>query len=119
MSERNGLDEGPIPPIRHERLDAGEASELIDVITALRDAVIELRITAAAGKVADTEQKTGLLHVGDEVRTIRDQLSTPIAKEDLLFEIFRRAMTIGISVTGGLISVLLAVIGWLLTHGGT
>jgi len=49
MSERNGLDEGPIPPIRHERLDAGEASELIDVITALRDAVSDLRITAAAG----------------------------------------------------------------------
>jgi hypothetical protein len=39
-----------------------------------------------------------------------------VAKEDVICEIFKRVMNTGVSITGALIAVLLAIIGYLLVH---
>lgn len=50
------------------------------------------------------------------VAKIETMLIAHISKEDVLFEIFRRTLGIGVAVTGTLILTLFGVIGWLLTH---
>ena len=39
-----------------------------------------------------------------------------IAKEDVVYEIFKRVMNTGVSITGALIALLLANIGYLLVN---
>lgn len=43
-------------------------------------------------------------------------MTSHVAKEDLLFEIFKRTLNTGITITGALIAILLAIIGYLLVN---
>jgi hypothetical protein len=54
--------------------------------------------------------------VKSDIQLIRDALTSHVAKEDVLYEIFKRVMNTGVSITGALIALLLAIIGYLLVH---
>ncbi|MGZ8409642.1 MAG: hypothetical protein ACXWVS_06935 [Hyphomicrobium sp.] len=43
-------------------------------------------------------------------------MTSHVAKEDVVYEIFERVMNTGVSITGALIALLLAIIGYLLVH---
>lgn len=89
-------------------------------IRALHDAVIEIRVTLNDGLMTMVaEQRAELKLVNVAVQQIRDQVSSHIAKEGIVFEIFRKTLGLGITVTGALLLTLLAAIGWLLTHPNT
>jgi hypothetical protein len=62
------------------------------------------------------DQKSELVTVKDDIQSIRDALTNQIAKEDVVYEIFKRVMNTGASITGALIALLLAIIGYLLVH---
>ena len=54
--------------------------------------------------------------VKDDIQSIRDALTSHVAKEDVIYEIFKRVMNTGVSITGALITLLLAIIGYLLVN---
>jgi hypothetical protein len=60
------------------------------------------------------EQKAELTIVKNDIQVIRDALTSHVAKEDAVYEIFKRVMNTGVSITGALIALLLAIIGYLL-----
>jgi hypothetical protein len=62
------------------------------------------------------DQKSELVTVKDDIRSIRDTLTSHVAKEDVVYEIFKRVMNTGVSITGALIALLLAIIGYLLVN---
>jgi hypothetical protein len=62
------------------------------------------------------DQKTELVAVKDDIQSIRDALTSHVAKEDVICEIFKGVMNTGVSITGALIALLLAIIGCLLVH---
>ena len=43
-------------------------------------------------------------------------LTSHVAKEDVIYEIFKRVMNIGVAITGALIALLLSIIGYLLVN---
>jgi hypothetical protein len=47
---------------------------------------------------------------------LRDALTNHVAKENVVYEIFKRVMNTGVSITGALIALLLAIIGYLLVN---
>ena len=69
-------------------------------------------------KLMIAEHKVELGNIKGEVASIKESVTAHIAKEDVLFNIFSRTLNTGIALTGGLITVLLAIIGYLLTHPG-
>jgi hypothetical protein len=62
------------------------------------------------------EQKAEFAIVKSDIQSIRDTLTSHVAKEDVIYEIFKRVMNTGVSITGALIALLLAIIGYLLVH---
>ena len=102
MTERNN-------PIR---TTAEEISEL-QMAVARMEAMLNNGLKAMV-----IEHRAELKAVNIAVQTIRDQVTSHVAKEDVLFEIFRHTLITGMGVTGGLIAILLSVIGYLLTRGG-
>jgi hypothetical protein len=62
------------------------------------------------------DQKAELATVKDDIQSIRDVLTSHVAKEDVIYEIFKRVMNTGVSITGALIALLLAIIGYLLVN---
>jgi hypothetical protein len=62
------------------------------------------------------DQKTELATVKNDIQSIRDTLTSHVAKEDVVYEIFKRVMNTGVSITGALIALLLAIIGYLLVN---
>ena len=62
------------------------------------------------------DQKSELATVKDDIQSIRDALTNHVAKEDVIYEIFKRVMNTGVSITGALIALLLAIIGDLPVH---
>ena len=64
----------------------------------------------------DNDQKTELATVKDDIQSSRDALTSHVAKEDVIYEIFKRVMNTGVSITGALIALLLAIIGYLLVN---
>lgn len=89
-------------------------------IRMLHDAIVEIRAILNDGlKATVLENKTELKSVNGAVQVMRDQLSQHVAKEEVIFEIYKRSMNAGLTVTAGLVAVLLAIIGWLLTHPNT
>ena len=62
------------------------------------------------------DQKSEFVAVKDDIRRIRDALTSHVAKENVIYEIFKRVMNTGVSITGALIALLLAIIGYLLVH---
>jgi hypothetical protein len=62
------------------------------------------------------DQKSELASVKGDIQLIRDALTGHVAKEDVIYEIFKRVMNTGVTITGGLIALLLSIIGYLLVH---
>ena len=60
------------------------------------------------------DQKSELATVKDDIQLIRDALTSHVAKEDVIYEIFKRVMNTGVTITGALIALLLSIIGYLL-----
>ena len=95
-------------------------------VRALKHTVSEIRMTIncreedAGGiyglKTMVQEQKAELTIVKDDIQLIRDALTSHVAKEDVIYEIFKRVMNTGVSITGVLIALLLAIIGYLLVN---
>ena len=63
-----------------------------------------------------TDQKSELASVKGDIQLIRDVLTSHVAKEDVVYEIFKRVMNTGVTITGALIALLLAIIGYLLAN---
>ncbi|MBK8211727.1 MAG: hypothetical protein IPK78_19015 [Rhodospirillales bacterium] len=62
------------------------------------------------------DQRTELATVKEDIQLIRDALTSHVAKEDVIYEIFKRVMNTGVTITGALIALLLSIIGYLLVH---
>ena len=60
------------------------------------------------------DQKSELATVKEDIQLIRDALTSHVAKEDVVYEIFNRVMNTGVTITGALIALLLSIIGYLL-----
>ena len=60
------------------------------------------------------DQRTELATVKEDIQQIRDALTSHVAKEDVIYEIFKRVMNTGVTITGALIALLLSIIGYLL-----
>ena len=66
-------------------------------IRALEHTVTEIRTTLNNGlKTMVQEQKTELVTVKDDIQRIRDALTSHVAKEDVVYEIFKRVMNTGV-----------------------
>lgn len=62
------------------------------------------------------EQKSELCVVKTDIQVIRETLTGHVANEDVIYEISKRVMNTGVVITGTLITLLLAIIGYLLVH---
>jgi hypothetical protein len=83
----------------------------------LHDAVVKIDATLNDGlKAMVAEHRIELKQIRNEVETIRSTVTSHVAKEDLLFEIFKRTLNTGVTITGALIALLLSIIGYLLVH---
>ena len=86
-------------------------------IIALHDAVNKIEATLNDGmKAMIAEHRIELKQIKGEVETIRTTVTSHVAKEDVLFQIFQKMLGLGIAIGGTLLATLLAVIAWLLTH---
>jgi hypothetical protein len=86
-------------------------------IIALHDAVNKIEATLNDGmKAMIAEHRIELKQIKGEVETIRTTVTSHVAKEDLLFEIFKRTLNTGVTITGALIALLLSIIGYLLVN---
>lgn len=86
-------------------------------IRTLEHTVTEIKTTLKNGlKTMIQEQKAELTIVKSDIQSIRDALTSHVAKEDVVYEIFMRVMNTGVSITGALIALLLAIIGYLLVN---
>jgi hypothetical protein len=83
----------------------------------LHDAVVKIDATLNDGlKAMVAEHRLELKTINAAVQTIRDQITAHVAKEDVMFEMFKRVMNTGVTVTGALLAVLLSIIGYLLVN---
>jgi hypothetical protein len=62
------------------------------------------------------DQRSELATVKEDIQLIRDALTGHVAKEDVIYEIFKRVMNTGLTITGALIALLLSIIGYLLAN---
>jgi hypothetical protein len=62
------------------------------------------------------DQRSELATVKADIQLIRDALTGHVAKEDVVYEIFKRVMNTGVAITGALIALLLSIIGYLLIN---
>ena len=62
------------------------------------------------------DHKSELASVKQDILVIRDALTSHVAKEDVIYEIFKRVMNTGVAITGALIALLLSIIGYLLAN---
>src|SRR5512144_2927140 len=70
-------------------------------VLSLHDAVVEIKAILNNGLKAQLiEQKAELKSVKDDVQLIRDALTGHVAKEDVIYEIFKRVMNTGVTITG-------------------
>ncbi len=54
--------------------------------------------------------------VKEHTQHMREALTSHVAKEDEILEMFKRVMNTGVTVTGALVAVLLSIIGYLLVN---
>lgn len=62
------------------------------------------------------DQRSELATVKSDIQLIRDTLTGHVAKEEVVYEIFKRVMNTGVAITGALIALLLSIIGYLLIN---
>ena len=86
-------------------------------INALQHDVSEIKAILNNGLRAMVhDQKSELSVVKADIQLIRDTLTSHVAKEDVIYEIFKRVMNTGVVITGALITLLLSIIGYLLVN---
>src|SRR5512134_1892564 len=86
-------------------------------IHVLQNAISEIKAILNNGiRTMVNDQKTELVTVKDDIQRIRDALTSHVAKEDVVYEISKRVMNTGVSITSALIALLLAIIGYLLVN---
>jgi hypothetical protein len=86
-------------------------------IHALQNAISEIKAILNNGiRTMVNDQKTGLVMVKDDIQSIRDALTSHVAKKNMVYEIFKRVMNTGVSIIGALIALLLSIIGYLPVH---
>jgi hypothetical protein len=86
-------------------------------IRALQSDVADIKGTLNNGlRAMVQDQRTELATVKEDIQQIRDALTGHVAKEDVIYEIFKRVMNTGVTITGALIALLLSIIGYLLVH---
>jgi type III secretory pathway lipoprotein EscJ len=91
--------------------------EHTDAIHALQTHVTEIKALVNNGlKTLVFDQKTEVAVVKENVQRMREALTSHLAKEDVILEIFRRVMSIGVTITGALVAILLSIIGYLLVN---
>ncbi len=60
------------------------------------------------------EHRSELATVKANLRVLRAALADHIAQEEVICEIFKQVMNIGVAITGALIALLLLIVGYLL-----
>jgi hypothetical protein len=86
-------------------------------IRSLQSDVADIKGTLNNGlRTMVQDQRTELATVKEDIQQIRDALTSHVAKEDVIYEIFKRVMNTGVTITGALIALLLSIIGYLLVH---
>ena len=84
-------------------------------IRSLQSDVADIKGTLNNGlRTMVQDQRTELATVKEDIQQIRDALTSHVAKEDVIYEIFKRVMNTGVTITGALIALLLSIIGYLL-----
>ncbi len=86
-------------------------------INALQHDVSEIKSILNNGlRTMVHDQRSELVTVKADIQLIRDALTGHVAKEDVIYEIFKRVMNTGVAITGALIALLLSIIGYLLVN---
>ena len=86
-------------------------------INALQHDVSEIKAILNNGlRTMVHDQRSELATVKADIQLIRDTLTSHVAKEDVIYEIFNRVMNTGVAVTGALITLLISIIGYLLVN---
>jgi hypothetical protein len=86
-------------------------------INALQADVAEIKAVLNNGlRTMVADHKRELETVKADIQTIRDTLTGHVAKEDVVYEIFRRVLGIGVAAAGALIALLLSIVGYLLVN---
>jgi len=86
-------------------------------IQALQHDVSEIKAILNNGlRTMVHDQRSEIATVKADIQLIRDALTGHVAKEDVVYEIFKRVMNTGVAITGALIALLLSIIGYLLVN---
>ena len=86
-------------------------------IRSLQADVAEIRAVLNNGlRTMVADHKAELVAVKADIQTIRDTLTGHVANEDVLHDIFKRALGTGVAAAGALIALLLSIIGYLLVN---
>ena len=86
-------------------------------IRSLQSDVADIKGTLNNGlRTMVQDQRTELATVKEDIQQIRDALTSHVAKEDVIYEIFKRVMNTGVTITGALIALLVSIIGYLLVR---
>ncbi len=86
-------------------------------INALQSDVSEIKAVLNNGlRSMVHDQRSELATVKADIQLIRDTLTGHVAKEDVVYEVFKRVMNTGVAITGALIAILLSIIGYLLVN---
>ena len=86
-------------------------------IQALQHDVSEIKAILNNGlRTMVQDQRSELATVKADIQLIRDTLTGHVAKEDVIYGIFKRVMNTGVAITGALIMLLLSIIGYLLVN---
>ena len=87
--------------------------EHTNAIQTLQHDVSEIKAVLNNGlRTMVQEHRSELATVKADLQVIRDALTGHVAKEEVIYEIFKRAMNTGVAITGALIAPLLSVIGY-------
>jgi hypothetical protein len=87
--------------------------EHTSAIDALQHDVSEVKAVLNNGlRTMVHDDKIELAMVKADIQLIRDALTGHVAKEDVVYEVFKRVMNTGVAITTALIMLLLSIIGY-------
>ncbi len=86
-------------------------------IHALQTDVSEIKAILNNGlRTMVSDHKSELASVKADVLAIREAVTGHIAKEDVIYEIFKRVLNTGVTVTTAAFAILLSIIGYMLVN---
>lgn len=89
---------------------------IVEDVSTLLTSMSQLRANVESEREQIHDHKVQLLAINDRVIIMSNALSTHIAKEDVVFELYKRTLSAGLATVGVTITTLIAAIGFLLTH---